>query len=170
MRKAEKKIEQIEEKIKIGRFCKDDLEQLEALNTSVSNEETLKNTTVIKEVAHEVMKELDNDNLTYSGAREIIKAVNQNPGVAREIRDTKKNSPEKTIPQIIQENSLCNNQSMPHVAFNAGNNEWYTPKQYIDAAKNVLGNIELDSYSDEIANMNIEANRIFSMDEPAEAL
>lgn len=115
----------------------------------------------IKEVATGIMKEIDNNNISFTGARDLIKIITENPAEAKEILETKKAEPEKTIQQII-DNKVDKNQSMPHVSFNAGNNEWYTPIDYINAAIDVMGIIDLDPASSEIANGTVKAKNIFT--------
>jgi len=51
-----------------------------------------------------------------------------------------------------------------HVAHNSGENEWYTPAKYIELARAVMGGIDTDPASSEVANRTVKAAQIFTMD------
>jgi len=50
----------------------------------------------------------------------------------------------------------------PHVSYNSGDNEWYTPKKYIESVRIVLGEIDLDPASSEKANEIVKASKYFT--------
>lgn len=55
--------------------------------------------------------------------------------------------------------------SKPHVSHNSGENEWYTPSEYIEAAREVLGTIDLDPASSSIANERVKATSYFTKED-----
>lgn len=65
----------------------------------------------------------------------------------------------KELPEVQREKI-----SVPHVAYNSGNNEWYTPPEYIEAAVRVMGKIDLDPASSDDANRIVGANKYYTID------
>ena len=51
-----------------------------------------------------------------------------------------------------------------HVAHNSGNNEWYTPQRLVDKVKYVLGEIDVDPASNEVAQQQIGAKVFYTKD------
>lgn len=51
-----------------------------------------------------------------------------------------------------------------HVANNSGENEWYTPSQFIEAARLTMGGIDLDPASCELANATVKAAQFFDIE------
>ena len=49
-----------------------------------------------------------------------------------------------------------------HVTNNSGNNEWYTPPQFIESARAVMGAIDLDPASSDKANETVKATQFFT--------
>ncbi|MBR1436893.1 MAG: hypothetical protein IJ587_00010 [Synergistaceae bacterium] len=50
----------------------------------------------------------------------------------------------------------------PHVSYNAGNNEWYTPSDYVELARSVMGSIDLDPATTDIAQKVVRAETYYT--------
>jgi ParB family chromosome partitioning protein len=51
-----------------------------------------------------------------------------------------------------------------HVSYNTGENEWYTPPEYILSAREVLGSIDCDPASSDKANETVQAETYYTKD------
>lgn len=51
-----------------------------------------------------------------------------------------------------------------HVAHNSGDNEWYTPALHIELARTVMGGIDCDPATSEVANRTVQAETIFTVE------
>lgn len=65
--------------------------------------------------------------------------------------------PKRELPQEPE-------QHKPHVSFNSGNNEWYTPADIIEAARTAMGSIDFDPASSDVAQKVVRAAEYHTVD------
>jgi hypothetical protein len=63
--------------------------------------------------------------------------------------------------------ALCERDKNPPVTLNTGEIEWYTPPEYLERVRAVLGCIDLDPASSKVAQKTVKANRYFTKVEDA---
>ena len=92
----------------------------------------------------------------------------------REIGLTKRDSsqaqklarlPEEKFQEVKAGTLRLYNADKPHVSEASGENEWYTPLEYIKAVREVLGIIDCDPASSEKANHTVKAKTFFTIDD-----
>lgn len=99
---------------------------------------------ISKQRASEYERLIDKDNKPiverYLEEREEAKEVPTLSGALKEIKESKK----------------------PHVTNNSKDDEWYTPPQYIESARSVMGSIDLDPASNDFANETVKAGTYYT--------
>ena len=64
--------------------------------------------------------------------------------------------------QVLSRSAVLQEIKKPHVVNNSKDDEWYTPSKYIEAAREVLGTIDLDPASNDFANQTVKASTYFT--------
>ena len=67
-----------------------------------------------------------------------------------------------SIRGILRE--LSTKEDNVHVSNNSGNNEWYTPLEYVEMARGVMKGIDLDPASSDLANVIVRANKYYTIE------
>lgn len=93
--------------------------------------------------------------------REVAKIAGVAENTIQRVEKIEQEAPPE-IKQKLQAGDLTINEAYraikkPHISYNSGENEWYTPKEYIEAAREVMGSIDLDPASSDIANKTVRA-------------
>lgn len=103
---------------------------------------------------------------TERQARELVPLAHADEQEAVEVwQELRWEHGDRVTAGLVREAVTARLTSKAHVSYNTGQNEWYTPPEYIEAARQVLGVIDLDPASTTEANAVVEAARFHTADE-----
>ncbi len=123
---------------------------------SVSRRSIQRARQVISRGIPELVEAVDAGDIPVSAA---VDAVEAPPEEQQAIVGLIRSGAAKTVKEAQQQLGKA------HVAYNSGESEWYTPPEYIAAAREVMGGIDLDPASCAVANETVGASCFYSIDD-----
>lgn len=125
----------------------------------VSGKTYEKGVAVLENAPEPVVEATRRDELSIDMAHKVTKLEpEEQKEIALRLENIADEPEETNTPKAIVQEVL----KRPHVSFNSGNNEWYTPQEFIEAAREVMGSIDVDPASSDIAQEVVKAGTYYT--------
>lgn len=115
--------------------------------------------TVLEKAPEPVVQATRQNEISINSAYQVTKLEpEEQQEIAERIEHIEQEPKETQTPKAIVQEVL----KRPHVSFNSGNNEWYTPAELIEAARSAMGSIDVDPASNDIAQKVVKAGTYYT--------
>ena len=115
--------------------------------------------TVLEKAPEPVVQATRQNEISINSAYKVTKLdPEEQQEIAERIEHIEQEPKETQTPKAIVQEVL----KRPHVSFNSGNNEWYTPSNIIEAARTAMGSIDVDPASNDIAQQTVKAGTYYT--------
>ena len=115
--------------------------------------------TVLEKAPEPVVQATRQNEISINSAYQVTKLEpEEQQEIAERIEHIEQEPKETQTPKAIVQEVL----KRPHVSFNSGNNEWYTPVNIIEAARVAMGSIDVDPASNDIAQQTVKAETYYT--------